>query len=126
MSDRDDRLNWISETTAEKARDYIALSDHVWDLAELRFQEHQSVAAQIARCEAEGFHVTPVSPGCRRRSWRKPGSGLPILGFLGEYDALAGLSQEAGDVRRPRRLCLVAPARDVGTTSSGPDRCRPP
>ncbi len=96
MSDSTARMDWISKTTEAKAADYIALSDQVWDLAELRFQEHKSVAAQVARCEAEGFTVTRAVAGIPTAFMAEAGSGLPILGFLGEYDALAGLSQQAG------------------------------
>ena len=90
------RLDWIARRTDEKRETYTALSDEVWELAELRFQEHGSVAAQIAVMEREGFTITRDVAGIPTAFLAEAGSGGPILGFLGEYDALAGLSQEAG------------------------------
>ena len=90
------RLDWISDVTATKAPTYIALSDEIWGYAELRFQEHKAVAAQSALLESEGFKVTIGLAGMPTAFVAEAGSGSPIIGFLGEYDALAGLSQVAG------------------------------
>src|SRR6185436_20238200 len=90
------RLDWIAEATATRASAYIALSDEIWEYAELRFQEHKAVAAQSAHLEAEGFKVTTGLAGMPTAFVAEAGSGVPIIGFLGEYDALAGLSQIAG------------------------------
>lgn len=82
---------------------YTALADRIWGFAELRFNEHQSVQAQIAQLEAEGFEVTRDVAGmptafvaeCRLGQAEGGASG-PVIGFLGEFDALSGLSQQAG------------------------------
>ncbi|MSP49991.1 MAG: amidohydrolase [Alphaproteobacteria bacterium] len=79
---------------------YIALSDKVWDLAELRYQEQKSVQAQIEALEREGFKVTPGVAGIPTAFQAEAGSGGPLIGFLGEYDALSGLSQRAGLTER--------------------------
>src|SRR5262245_46218249 len=90
------RLDWITLATDEKAQTYVDLSDDIWEYAELRFQEHKAVAAQSAHLEAEGFKVTTGLAGMPTAFVAEAGSGAPIIGFLGEYDALAGLSQVAG------------------------------
>jgi aminobenzoyl-glutamate utilization protein B len=90
------RLDWITLATDEKAQTYVDLSDDIWEYAELRFQEHKAVAAQSAHLEAEGFKVTTGLAGMPTAFVAEAGSGTPIIGFLGEYDALAGLSQVAG------------------------------
>lgn len=79
---------------------YIELSDKVWDLAELRYQEHGSVAAQIAQFEKEGFRITRDIAGIPTAFMAEAGEGGPLIGFLGEYDALSGLSQQANVARR--------------------------
>src|SRR6185503_16714734 len=79
---------------------YVALSDKVWDLAELRYQEQQSVQAQIEALEREGFRVTPGVAGIPTAFQAEAGSGGPLIGFLGEYDALSGLSQRSGLTER--------------------------
>src|SRR5919205_466788 len=97
------RLDWIARRTDDKRETYTTLSDRVWELAELRFQEVKSVAAQIAVMEREGFRITRDVAGIPTAFMAEAGSGSPILGILGEYDALAGLSQQAG-VAEPRAI----------------------
>ncbi len=84
-----------------KAAAYADLSDRIWATPELRFAEHASVEAQIARMEAEGFRVTRAVAGLPTAFVAEAGEGGPTIAFLGEFDALAGLSQEAG-VAEPR------------------------
>ena len=79
----------------EDRRDLIVgLSDRVWELAELSLQEHESAACLAEALRGEGFTITEVEglPAAFVAEW---GSGEPILGFLGEYDALPGVSQKA-------------------------------
>ena len=80
----------------ERAADFYALSDKIWDNAEIRFGEKQSVRDYAAFLEAEGFTVTVGIAGLKTAFCAEWGSGKPVIGFLGEYDALAGLSQRAG------------------------------
>ena len=80
----------------ERAADFYALSDKVWDHAEIRFGEKQSAQDYAAFLEAEGFAVTVGIAGLKTAFRAEWGSGKPVIGFLGEYDALAGLSQKAG------------------------------
>ena len=89
-------LDQIARLVDSKREKYTALSDQIWDFAELRFQEFKSVEAQIAAIEEEGFRVTPNVAGIPTAFMAEAGSGSPVIGFLGEYDALAGLSQDAG------------------------------
>ncbi len=83
-----------------KAPSYVALSDKVWDLAELRYQEEKSVAAQIEMLEREGFKVKSGVAGIPTAFEAESGEGGPLIGFLGEYDALSGLSQKSGMTER--------------------------
>ncbi len=80
----------------ERAADFYALSDKVWDHAEIRFGEKQSAQDYAAFLEAEGFAVTVGIARLKTAFRAEWGSGKPVIGFLGEYDALAGLSQKAG------------------------------
>src|SRR5688500_18772327 len=96
MSNEQARLDWVIRSADAKAPTYVALSDEIWEYAELRFQEHKAVAAQCAILQAEGFRVTRGLAGMPTAFVAEAGSGSPVIGFLGEYDALAGLSQQAG------------------------------
>jgi aminobenzoyl-glutamate utilization protein B len=71
----------------------IALADSIWDHPELRWEEHFAVSEQIALAEAEGFEVTPELAGIPTAFAAEFGRGGPVIAILGEYDALADLSQ---------------------------------
>ena len=80
---------------------FVALADEIWRLAEIRFNEHRSTAAHVAALEEQGFRVTRGVAGMDTAFVAESGAGGPVIGFLGEYDGLAGLSQDAG-VPQPR------------------------
>ena len=80
----------------ERASDFYALSDKIWGNAEIRFKEKESVKDYVSFLEKEGFSVTVGLAGLKTAFSASWGSGKPVIGFLGEYDALPGLSQKAG------------------------------
>ena len=80
----------------ERAEDFYKLSDKIWENAEIRFKEKQSVKDYVAFLKNEGFSITVGEAGLKTGFHAEWGSGKPVIGFLGEYDALAGLSQKAG------------------------------
>lgn len=83
-------LSWIDQNKNE----LIELSDAIWDYAEAGFHESQSADAQIAILEKYGFTVEKGVAGMPTAFVASYGSGHPIIGLLGEYDALPGLSQK--------------------------------
>jgi aminobenzoyl-glutamate utilization protein B len=83
--------------------DYVRLSDRIWEIPELAYTEHQSCAEHVAMLEKEGFRVTENVTGIPTAVMGEAGEGGPVIAILGEYDALPGLSQEAG-VAEPRPL----------------------
>ncbi|CAM3115819.1 amidohydrolase [Paracoccus nototheniae] len=85
------------------APDLIALSDRVWGMPEICYTEYASVAEHTAMLKDKGFRVTENVAGIPTAVIGEAGEGGPIIAFLGEYDALPGLSQEAG-VAEPRPL----------------------
>ena len=76
--------------------DFIALSDRVWDMPELCYAEFRSCAEHTAMLEAKAFASPATSPASPPRSMGEAGEAGPVIAILGEYDALPGLSQEAG------------------------------
>ncbi len=85
-----------------KRAHYTALADRVWDTPELAYGEHHSAAEHLAMLEREGFRVTREVAGIPTAMMAEAGEGGPVIAILGEYDALPGLSQEAGlDEPRP-------------------------
>jgi len=74
----------------------------IWEWAEPGYQETQSAALLASRLEAGGFEVERGVAGIPTAFVATIGSGEPVLGILGEYDALPGLSQSASPTREPR------------------------
>ncbi len=75
--------------------DAETMSDQIWEFAELRFEEKQSSKLQADYLEAQGFRVQRGIAGIPTAFRAEYGSRHPVLGFLGEFDALPELSQEA-------------------------------
>ena len=73
----------------------IALSDQVWGFAELALEEVRSAKALADYAEAQGFTVERGVAGLPTAFVASFGQGRPVIGILGEYDALPGLSQKA-------------------------------
>lgn len=76
------------------------LSDEIWGHPETAFTEFQSEEALIRFFESEGFTITRQAYGVDTAFTAAFGSGRPRVGFLGEFDALSGLSQEADIVEK--------------------------
>lgn len=76
------------------------LSDQLWGLAEIRFDEYQSAGLLTDYLETEGFAVERNLTGLPTAFKATFGSGHPVIGILAEYDALFSLSQEADVTER--------------------------
>ena len=79
-----------------KQDSFIDLSDRIWDIPELNFQEAKSARAHAEMLAAEGFRVQEGLSGIPTALMGEAGQGGPVIAILGEYDALPGLSQQAG------------------------------
>jgi len=79
-----------------KAADYVTLADRIWDTPELCFKEFKSCRMQMDLLAREGFHITKGLADIATAFVAEFGDEEPVIGFLGEFDALSGLSQEAG------------------------------
>ncbi|MDB5370276.1 MAG: hipO [Roseomonas sp.] len=80
----------------QKRPRFSELSDRIWGMPELNYAEHRSAAEHGAALEQEGFRVTRGIAGIPTAMMGEAGEGGPVIAILGEYDALPGLSQEAG------------------------------
>ncbi len=79
-----------------KREDFIKLSDTIWDMPELAYAERRSAAEHTKMLEAQGFRITENLAGIPTAMMGEAGEDGPVIAILGEYDALPGLSQEAG------------------------------
>ena len=80
----------------ENAPMLTGLSDKIWEYAELSMLEYKSVAAYVQILKEEGFQVEENVCNVPTAFSGTFGSGKPVIGILGEYDALSGLSQQGG------------------------------
>jgi aminobenzoyl-glutamate utilization protein B len=88
--------NQIIALIDKKAAAFTALNDQVWECAEIRFGLKKSADGICAVLEKEGFAVERGVAGMAHAFAATWGKGAPVIGILGEYDALPGLSQQAG------------------------------
>jgi aminobenzoyl-glutamate utilization protein B len=77
------------------AQDLTSLSDRIWEYAETALREHRSSKLLADYAEQQGFKVTRNVAGMPTAFVASYGSGRPIIGIMGEYDALPGVSQKA-------------------------------
>lgn len=75
------------------------VSDRIWSLAEVGLHEERSAECLAEALRAQGFEVRLGAGGMPSGLEATWGQGRPVIGFLGEYDALPGLSQRASPVR---------------------------
>jgi len=79
----------------------INLSDRVWALAETAFEESHSSKLLSDYAEAQGFSLELGVGDMPTAFIATYGSGKPVIGVLGEFDALPGLSQKAHPEKLP-------------------------
>ncbi|MEK9612377.1 MAG: amidohydrolase [Flavobacteriaceae bacterium] len=90
----------ISSIEAQK-KQLIDVSDTIWAAAEVAFQEKVSAETLIEYAKANGFEVEVGVAETPTAFVASYGSGRPIIGILGEFDALPGISQKAVPEKTP-------------------------
>ncbi len=92
-------VEWLEERQGR----FIAMADEIWRNPELALAEYKACKLQSEDLAADGFTITSNvgdMPTAFMAEWTQ-GEGGPVIGFLGEYDALPGLSQKNQDVQSP-------------------------
>ena len=90
----------IGALVQDRKQAYTAMSDRIWGFAEPRFQEYDSSRLQQEYLKARGFSIRADLAGEETAFIAEYGSGKPVLAFLGEFDALSSLEQEADSTER--------------------------
>ncbi len=109
-------LEYLSDTGV--VRKYGLISDAIWNYAELGMQEFKSSALLMKTLEEAGFTVernVAGMPTCFVATW---GSGKPVIGILGEFDALPMISQKPLSVQQAP-LVSGAPGHGCGHNMMG-------
>lgn len=85
----------VLEAVEKQQKKMITMSDQIWALAEMAFEETKSSKILADYAEANGFKVERGVAGMPTGFVATYGSGKPVIGVLGEFDALPGISQKA-------------------------------
>ena len=85
----------IEVLVEEDSKIFEEVSDKIWEYAEMIYEEKQSCELQKQVMRDLGFTVNDQLPGLPTAFIASYGEGKPVIAILGEYDALANLSQEA-------------------------------
>jgi len=104
-------LDWLGR--AETVERFGRISDAIWSYAELGLQEFNSSKLLADTLEQAGFKVERGVAGMPTAFIASYGSGKPVIGLLGEFDALPMLSQK-GRVPRQDPVVDGAPGHGCG------------
>src|SRR5262245_54912698 len=101
LSDQDRAA--VNRKLDERAKHLADIAHQIWEFAEVGYQETKSAALLKEELRAAGFAITDNIGHIPTAFSAKAGSGKPVIGILGEYDALPGLQQGAVPVKQPTR-----------------------
>ena len=90
-------VDWI----AENEKLLIDAHDKIWNWAEVGLQENKTANLLTDILEKHGFKIQRGVAGMPSAFVATYGSGKPVIGMMGELDALPGVSQKAVPWREP-------------------------
>ena len=99
MKTKQDVMAWIEDNRQQ----FIDMAQAIWENPEVAFHEFFASKLQADYLEQQGFRVQRDVAGIYTAFIAEWGQGRPIIGFAGEFDALAGLSQKC----QPTKEALV-------------------
>ncbi len=91
----------IIQSVEKNTGDYTKMSDAIWAYAETALKEYKSSTLLADYAEGKGFRVNRGVAGMPTAFTAEFGSGKPVIGIMGEYDALPGISQKAQPNKEP-------------------------
>ena len=85
----------------EKDEELSFIAKEIWDHPQVALQETYASRLLANKLEDDGFSIRWGAGGMPTAFIAEWGEGAPIIGFLGEYDALPGLSQALSSEKKP-------------------------
>lgn len=85
-----------------RADEYFKIAKSIWDLAEVGYQEEKSSSLLQEELKKGGFEIETGVASIPTAFIASYGSGSPVIGILGEYDALPGITQTTSPTREKR------------------------
>lgn len=86
----------VSESIDARKAALVSASDAIWDHPQVNFHEDYAADMLCSLLEQNGFALEKQLDDMPTAFRATFGSGKPVIAFLGEYDALSALSQQAG------------------------------
>jgi aminobenzoyl-glutamate utilization protein B len=83
----------INQSIINHKKQFSEVALKIWDFAEMGYQETKSSNLLASELEKEGFKITRNVADIPTAFIAEFGSSGPIVGILGEFDALPGLAQ---------------------------------
>lgn len=96
----DDKSALLQKMDAQ-ATHYGDVSRKIWEYSEVGYKEQKSATLLKGELRAAGFTIADGVAGMPTAFTATWGQGKPVIGVMGEYDALPGLSQDASPERKP-------------------------
>lgn len=91
----------VIKSVEKHQAELIKISDAVWGYAETALKEEKSAKVLADYAESQGFRVKRGVAELPTAFIAEYGSGKPIIGIMGEFDALPGISQKAQPTKEP-------------------------
>ncbi len=95
------KLEELADWIEERQERFVLIANDIWAHPEVALAETYACARQSADLAADGFRITRNVGGLPTAFMAEWGTGAPIIGFLGEYDALPDLAQQASPTQQP-------------------------
>lgn len=111
-------LEFINATVEKDKNLILDVSTKIWEYAELPYEEFKSAELLSQVLDQAGFTIERGVAGIPTAFTASYGQGKPVMGFLGEYDALDALSQAAGSVEK-RPIKAGRPGHGCGHNALG-------
>ena len=102
----------VLERVSAQAERFGAISRQIWENPELGFHEQKSSTLLRDELRASGFTIADRLAGMPTAFTASWGTGKPVIGVLGEFDALPALSQK--DVPHQEPVAAGAPGHGCG------------
>ncbi len=91
----------ILEQINQQDEELAFIAKEIWDNPQVALQETFASQLLAEKLAADGFEITWGAGGMPTAFIAEWGEGAPLIGLLGEYDALPGLSQELSSAKSP-------------------------
>ena len=84
----------LFQIMSENEQTYEKIARDIWEHPQVGYEETYAFSLQKDFLSNEGFRITTNIGDIETAFVAEWGTGGPIIGFLGEFDALPGLSQQ--------------------------------